>query len=51
MPGAALRGCPRWRVADQRGNEILGNANTGHDYGTDLPGPDPWSLVEYLKTL
>jgi len=40
-----------FRVVDDRGHEILGNSNAGHDYGTDLPDADRWSLVEYLKTL
>lgn len=40
-----------FRAVDERGSEILGNSNAGHDYGTDLPDPDRWALVEYLKTL
>jgi cytochrome c peroxidase len=28
-----------------------GNANTGHSYGTDLPGESKRALLEYLKTL
>jgi hypothetical protein len=40
-----------FRVADERGNEILGNSNAGHDYGTDLSEFDRWALVEYMKTL
>ena len=27
-----------------------GNANTGHTYGTHLPGEDKTALLEYLKT-
>jgi mono/diheme cytochrome c family protein len=30
---------------------VPGNSNQGHEYGTDLPDDDKWSLVEYLKTL
>ena len=30
---------------------IPGNANTGHNYGTDLSDADRYALVEYLKTL
>lgn len=40
-----------FRAVDDRGSEILGNSNAGHDYGTDLPDSDRWALVEYLKTL
>ena len=29
----------------------VGNANTGHEYGTDLPDADKWALVEYMKSL
>lgn len=30
---------------------LLGNAATGHDWGTDLPETDKRALIEYLKTL
>lgn len=30
---------------------IAGNANTGHDYGTDLSREEKLALIEYLKTL
>jgi mono/diheme cytochrome c family protein len=30
---------------------IVGNANDGHTYGTDLPPDDKKALIEYLKTL
>lgn len=29
----------------------VGNANTGHEYGVELPDADKWALVEYMKTL
>jgi hypothetical protein len=31
--------------------EILGNGNSGHEYGTTLPDDERRALVEYLKTL
>jgi hypothetical protein len=30
---------------------VAGNANTGHNYGTDLSDPEKRELIEYLKTL
>ncbi len=30
---------------------VVGNANTGHEYGTDLPEEARLALLEYLKTL
>lgn len=30
---------------------MTGNANTGHEYGTDLPNADRWALIEYLKVI
>ena len=29
----------------------VGNANTGHEYGTALTTKERWQLIEYLKTL
>jgi hypothetical protein len=29
---------------------LRGNGNTGHEYGTRLPGPQKAALLEYLKT-
>jgi hypothetical protein len=29
----------------------VGNANTGHVYGTNLPDADKWALIEFLKAL
>jgi hypothetical protein len=29
----------------------VGNANTGHVYGTNLPDDDKWALIEFLKAL
>ncbi|MCK6453466.1 MAG: c-type cytochrome [Alphaproteobacteria bacterium] len=29
---------------------LPGNGNHGHEYGTDLPEPSKWALIEYLKT-
>lgn len=31
--------------------KLPGNGNGGHSYGTELPDPDKWALVEYMKTL
>ncbi|HEX8672474.1 MAG TPA: di-heme-cytochrome C peroxidase [Longimicrobium sp.] len=31
--------------------KVVGNANTGHEYGTDLPEEARLALLEYLKTL
>ena len=28
-----------------------GNGNGGHEFGTDLPEEDRWSLIEYLKSI
>jgi hypothetical protein len=41
---------------DDQGAYVLdttapGNANTGHDYGTNLPADQKRDLIEYLKTL
>ena len=30
---------------------LVGNANSGHTYGTDLREDDRWALIEYLKSL
>ena len=30
---------------------VVGNANTGHEYGTDLAEADKRDLIEYMKTL
>lgn len=30
---------------------LPGNANAGHDYGTDLTNDQRWDLIEFLKTL
>ena len=45
-------------VAQEKGKQyfkldttLLGNSNSGHLYGTDLPVTDKEALVEYLKTL
>jgi hypothetical protein len=29
----------------------VGNANTGHVYGTNLPDDEKWALIEFLKAL
>ncbi len=31
--------------------DVPGNANSGHEYGTDLPEDDRRALIEYLKSL
>ncbi|GAB4194939.1 MAG: hypothetical protein Tsb002_26970 [Wenzhouxiangellaceae bacterium] len=31
--------------------QLKGNANSGHDYGVDLPATDKQALIEFLKTL
>lgn len=41
-----------FRTHDGSGIEILGNANTGHDYGNSaLSDEERFALIEYLKTL
>jgi hypothetical protein len=30
---------------------LVGNANGGHVYGTNLPDDDKWALIEFLKAL
>jgi hypothetical protein len=30
---------------------VSGNANTGHDYGSNLSDSEKTDLIEYLKTL
>jgi hypothetical protein len=43
-----------YRTADEQGNPIAGNANSGHagrDYGTDLSSGEKHDLIEFLKTL
>lgn len=40
-----------FRVRDDQGRPIEGNANDGHEYGTRLPDAERWDLVEYLKSL
>ena len=41
-----------FRVRDAAGRIILGNDNSGHDYGTaDMSERERRALVEYLKTL
>ncbi len=30
---------------------LLGNSNSGHEYGVDLPDDDKWALIEYMKSL
>ena len=30
---------------------LPGNANSGHEYGTDLSDPERMGLIEFLKTL
>jgi hypothetical protein len=42
----------KFRVRDAAGRIILGNDNSGHDYGTaDMSERERRALVEYLKTL
>lgn len=41
----------KFRVRDDAGVPIMGNYNSGHDYGTQMNETDRRSLVEYLKTL
>ncbi|WP_331303652.1 di-heme-cytochrome C peroxidase [Methylobacterium oryzae] len=43
----------RFTLETQTGDgvPILGNYNSGHDYGTDLPDDERYALVEYLKSL
>jgi hypothetical protein len=36
-------------VADP--NNMNGNGNGGHEYGSDLSADDRWAIIEYLKTL
>ncbi len=31
--------------------KLIGNRNTGHEYGTNLTDDDKLSLIEYLKVL
>lgn len=33
------------------GDALPGNSNAGHEYGMDLPEPQKWQLIEFLKTL
>jgi hypothetical protein len=40
-----------FRVRDQNGNPIVGNYNSGHNYGFGLTDSERWALIEYLKTL
>lgn len=41
-----------FNVLDSSGNPILGNSNSGHDYGNAaLTDEDRWALVEYMKSL
>lgn len=40
-----------FRVRDSNNTPILGNYNSGHNYGTDLDETSRWALVEYLKGL
>ena len=44
-------GFPRFQVNTPDGAPIIGNANTGHEFGADLPDADRAALLEYLKTL
>lgn len=30
---------------------VLGNSNSGHNYGTSITDEERWNLIEYLKTL
>ncbi|MGD0189334.1 MAG: di-heme-cytochrome C peroxidase [Rhizomicrobium sp.] len=40
-----------FRVRDANGTPILGNYNSGHDYGEKLNDAERWALIEYLKGL
>jgi hypothetical protein len=40
-----------FRVLTPEGKPILGNYNSGHNYGTRFSEEDRWALVEYLKGL
>ena len=44
-------GFPRFEVNTPDGQPIIGNANSGHEFGADLSDPDRAALIEYLKTL
>jgi hypothetical protein len=41
----------KFDVRGDDGKEILGNANTGHEYGTDMDDVQRYQLIEYLKSL
>jgi hypothetical protein len=32
-------------------NNVNGNGNGGHEFGTDLSADDRWAIIEYMKTL
>ncbi len=40
-----------FRVLKQDSTIMPGNSNLGHVYGTRLPDPDKWDLIEYMKSL
>ena len=40
-----------FRTRSDNGLEILGNANTGHIYGTDMTHEERMDLIAFLKTL
>jgi len=46
-----LPGTFEFHVRTSGGTPILGNYNSGHDYGEKLTDADRWALVEYLKGL
>jgi len=46
-----LPGTFEFRVRAPDGTPILGNYNSGHDYGEKLNDAERWALVEYLKGL
>lgn len=49
--GKCPAGTFEFNVQGPDGVPILGNYNSGHNYGTDLSGESRWALVEYLKGL
>lgn len=46
-----VAGFPKFSTVDASGNEIDGNRNGGHEFGTGLSDAERHDLVEYLKTL
>jgi cytochrome c peroxidase len=50
--GYASAGAFEFRTHDEAGVPVLGNYNSGHDYGNaNLTDDERWAIVEYLKSL